>query len=247
MRGRFLKWLLFCVIGGMVVAAAQGAVDPWRVMRGGTLYDHWIKAKGVETPTGDHPLWALQSTNTRRGTDTWRCKECHGWDYLGKDGAYGSGSHYTGFIGVLQVKDKPLAEILGMLKGSTNPKHDFSRYLSQEDLEDLALFLKYGTRDIRLLVDYRTKKPLKAQPDLTMGRAIYRVCASCHGEEGKNLNFGTADAPEYLGTLAKSNPQETLHKVLNGQPGNFVMPGLWFLSPDQLQDLLAYLQTLPEK
>jgi len=38
------------------------------------------------------PLWATQSSNTRSGKDTWRCKECHGWDYMGVDGAYGSGS-----------------------------------------------------------------------------------------------------------------------------------------------------------
>jgi thiosulfate dehydrogenase len=232
---------------GLLLAQGQTSVDPWRVMRGGTLYDHWIKAKGVETPAGNHPLWALQTTNTGKGTDTWRCKECHGWDYLGKDGAYGSGSHYTGFIGVLQVKDRPLGEIVAMLKGSTNPKHDFSPYLSQEDLEDLALFLKYGTVDMRTLINYKEKKPLKATPDLNAGRAIFRVCASCHGEDGKNLNFGTAEAPEYLGTVAHDNPQETLHKVRNGQPGNFVMPGLSFLTTDQLQDLLAYLQTLPEK
>ena len=26
------------------------------------------------------------------GSDTWRCKECHGWDYMGVDGAYAGGS-----------------------------------------------------------------------------------------------------------------------------------------------------------
>ncbi len=93
MRG---LWLLGLLLGSLfLVAQGQGSVDPWRIQRGGQLYDHWIKAKGVETPAGDHPLWALQTTNTRRGTDTWRCKECHGWDYLGKEGAYGSGSHPT--------------------------------------------------------------------------------------------------------------------------------------------------------
>jgi thiosulfate dehydrogenase len=24
-------------------------------------------------------LWASQSSNTRDGSTTWRCKECHGW------------------------------------------------------------------------------------------------------------------------------------------------------------------------
>ncbi|WP_081914481.1 c-type cytochrome [Thermus caliditerrae] len=241
------RGLMVLAFGLLLGVLGQNAPDPWRIQRGGQLYDHWIKAKGVEAPAGDHPLWALQNTNTRKGTDTWRCKECHGWDYLGKDGAYGSGSHFTGFAGVLQVRDKSLEEILALLKGSKNPKHDFSPYLSQEDLEDLALFLKYGTWDPRTAVDYKAKKPLKANPDLAQGRSIYRVCASCHGEEGKNINFGTEEAPEYVGTLAKDNPQEILHKIRIGQPGNFVMPGFSFLSLDQLQDLLAYLQTLPSK
>ncbi|MFD3005361.1 c-type cytochrome [Thermus tengchongensis] len=239
-------WLSALLLGSLLLAAqGQTGIDPWRIQRGGQLYDHWIKAKGVQTPAGDHPLWALQTTNTRKGTDTWRCKECHGWDYLGKDGAYGSGSHYTGFVGVLQVRGKTLEEIVSLLKGASNPKHDFSPYLSQEDLEDLALFLKYGTLDMRTLIDYKAKRPTRGS--LTSGKAIYRVCASCHGEDGRAINFLTPDNPEYVGTLANENPQEVLHKIRNGQPGNFVMPGFSFLLPSQLQDLLAYLQTLPKE
>ena len=46
-------------------------------------------------PSGDHPMWARRpdaEANSRSGADTWRCKECHGWDYKGKDGAYAKGS-----------------------------------------------------------------------------------------------------------------------------------------------------------
>ncbi|TFU16206.1 c-type cytochrome [Thermus tengchongensis] len=126
-----------------------------------------------------------------------------------------------------------------------NPKHDFGPFLSQEDLEDLALFLKYGTLDMRTLIDHKAKRPTRGS--LTSGKAIYRVCASCHGEDGRAINFLTPDNPEYVGTLANENPQEVPHKIRNGQPGNFVMPGFSFLLPSQLQDLLAYLQTLPKE
>src|SRR3990172_1061139 len=76
-------------------------------VRGGLLYDEWwvviaedeAEAHMAEGPATDHPLWKTQTTNTRTGADTWRCKECHGWDYKGVDGAYGSGSHQTGFKG----------------------------------------------------------------------------------------------------------------------------------------------------
>jgi len=110
-------------------------------VRGGQLYDTWwaVVAEAEEdehshdehedaagAPEGDHPLWATQTTNERSGPDTWRCKECHGWDYKGADGAYGSGSHFTGFPGVFGSKDKDQAEILAAMHGSTNPDHDFS-------------------------------------------------------------------------------------------------------------------------
>jgi thiosulfate dehydrogenase len=54
----------------------QAIVD---VIDGGRLYDKWwIETAGVEAPEEDHPLWKLQTTNKRKGSATWRCKECHG-------------------------------------------------------------------------------------------------------------------------------------------------------------------------
>src|SRR3990172_11800171 len=84
--------VLLLAVGGLALATPFSDT-PANVAKGGQLYDKWWKAAGVAEPTGDHPLWATQTTNTRKGLDTWRCKECHGWDYKGKDGAYGSGSH----------------------------------------------------------------------------------------------------------------------------------------------------------
>ena len=67
--------------------------------QGGRIYDKWWLAVfgGVPAPTIDHPIWSQQMTNMRSGADTWRCKECHGWDYKGVDGIYGdtSDSHYS--------------------------------------------------------------------------------------------------------------------------------------------------------
>jgi hypothetical protein len=115
--------------------------------RGGQLYDRWWSVLGVDAPAGDQPLWATQTTNTRSGVDTWRCKECHGWDYKGKDGAYGSGSHATGFPGVMGMAGKDPNEVLAILKGSTSPDHDFSAVMDDQALIDLALFLNQGLID----------------------------------------------------------------------------------------------------
>src|SRR3990172_490672 len=110
LSGRGMGFLLVTLVaaglataGFMQAAPASGSAlqaPATSVAKGGRLYDQWWKEAGVQAPAGNQALWATQTTNTRSGADTWRCKECHGWDYLGKDGAYGSGSHKTGFVGV---------------------------------------------------------------------------------------------------------------------------------------------------
>jgi mono/diheme cytochrome c family protein len=47
-----------------------------------------------------------------------------------------------------------------------------------------------------------------------------------------------------LGKVARSNPWEALHKILNGHPGEN-MPALRALDMSILIDVLAYVQTLP--
>lgn len=222
---------------------------PATIALGGRLYDDWIKTAGVATPAENSPLWAGQTTNTRTGKDTWRCKECHGWDYKGKDGAYGKGSHLTGFQGVASAATtKTVAELTAILKGSANANHNFSTYLNEEQISALATFLKAGAIvDETQYIDYTTKKPKSA--DAAKGKQLFdSSCAACHGPEGKTLNFGSADAPEYVGTLALANPWEFIHKVQYGQPGAPMPSGIeqqW--SIQNALDILAHAQTLPTK
>ena len=124
----------------------ENLTEEMRISRGGQLYDNWWKATTeAKKPQDDHPLWKLQDTNKRKGYSTYRCKECHGWDYRGEEGAYSKGSHFTGFDGVYMASQKmSVEELEGVLKGSTNKDHDFSGYLSEEYITDLALFLKKG-------------------------------------------------------------------------------------------------------
>lgn len=229
--------------------AAQTQADRATVALGGQLYDNWITAAKVATPAGNSPLWADQKTNTRTGRDTWRCKECHGWDYKGKDGAYGKGSHFTGFPGVRSAAmTKTVAQLMAALKGSTNTKHNFSSYLNDAQLSALAVFLKEGAViDEDVYIDSSTKKPKSAV--LLRGKGLYENrCVSCHGADGKALNFGSAAAPEYVGTIAVDNPWEFLHKVRFGNPGTNMPTGVenqW--SIQSVIDILSYTQTLPIK
>ncbi|MEE8170240.1 MAG: hypothetical protein V3T70_06810 [Phycisphaerae bacterium] len=90
--------------GGTADPAECAAAD---AVRGGLPYDKYWAVTGGAEPTTDHPLWASRpdtTSNTRTGADTWRCKECHGWDYKGVSGGYASGSHRTGIAGIGRVR-----------------------------------------------------------------------------------------------------------------------------------------------
>ena len=239
-----------CSLPTAPAPTASPRVDLASVARGGLLYDKWWKeVEGASEPKGKHPLWASQSTNKSTGSATWRCKECHGWDYKGKDGAYGKGRRYTGFPGTWDVaQKKSVAELAAFLADSAKKHNAFTAFKSAE-ITDLANFLKYGVVDMTKYVDYATKKPIGAVA--ARGKSSYdKLCAGCHGADGKNLNFGDASKPEYVGTVAKDNPQEFLHKTWVGQPGSQPpMPSAlvsgWNI--EQAVDVLAYAQTLPEK
>ncbi|MFQ5435980.1 MAG: c-type cytochrome, partial [Anaerolineae bacterium] len=237
-------------------AAGELAGDP---VRGGLLYDKWWAVQAADNadehdhddheatsgaPEGDHPLWATQDTNTRSGNDTWRCKECHGWDYQGADGAYGDGSHFTGFIGVLQLAGGDANDILAALQGETNADHDFSTVMEEQDLIDLALFISQETLDTSELIN----ADKSSVGDAAAGETLFgEVCALCHGPGGNAINFHGIDDPEFLGHLAPGNPWEFVHKVRFGQPG-WPMPSAinndW--SNEDVANVLAYAQTFNE-
>lgn len=196
------------------------------MINGGRLYDNWWKEiKGVKEPTGNHPLWKIQAVNKSQGSATWRCKECHGWDYRGKDGAYGTGSHYTGFPGILQADTMSFETIESILKGSTNPDHDFSNVLDDESISNLALFLKKGLMDLRKHRDYESKRPVKTA-NAGNGQRLYKQkCTKCHGEEGNKMAKVFDEEKENVGTVANENPWEFIHKVRFGEPRD-IMPSI---------------------
>ncbi len=239
-------------IKALIAEQLRGApITVSSIARGGRLYDNWVKESKATTPAGNQPLWALQTTNVRTGADTWRCKECHGWDYKGKGGAYGKGSHLTGFVGVYEAgTSKSQEQLLDILKGATNARHDFSKLLDTQSLTELAGFLSLSLINETPYINYDTKKPIGVGPaDATHGAQLYAgVCAVCHGADGKQINFGSAEAPEYVGTLAADNPWEFLHKVRYGQPDTTMPSGLvtgWSIG--DTVHLLAHAQTLPVK
>jgi mono/diheme cytochrome c family protein len=209
------------------------------ITRGGTLYDKWYGALAKEPPKNTHP--AYPAAGKQKGSSTWRCKECHGWDYKGVKGAYAKGSHYTGVMGVRNMTHAPLDSIVAILKGDT---HGYGKLMSDDDLTALAHFVAHGQVDMDEYIDRATKK---AKGDAANGERMFQtICARCHGSDGKLINFKTPPKAEYIGTVAKENPWETLHKIRMGQPGVPMISMLAFDIQDHV-DILAYAQTLPAK
>jgi thiosulfate dehydrogenase len=241
------------LVAGMACLALAGRVraqgEPPSgedIVRGALLYDKWYAVLGVAPPEGEMPIWGRQGTNTRSGPDTWRCSECHGWDYRGANGAYGSGSHYTGFPDVLTLAaGLPAEEIVAHLKGSKDPAHDFSAHLDEAALAQLAAFLKYGAID-----DSRYIDPISLQViggDAAHGRELYEAtCVSCHGTDGRQIVFRSEGVDESLGAVAVRDPWRFLHRTRFGTAGTAMPVGYnlqW--TPEDGRDILAHAQTLP--
>ena len=265
-----------------IVAYCQGL--PGSAERGGLVWDEWWEAPevreaiepgttvtidGVQVSSSlpaDNPQYATHTgTSVRTGSQTWRCKECHGWDYKGKDGVYASGSHNTNFPGVLAAKGKPASELYasifdGVLPGGTVPSHAFGAVLGDWVVRDVVNFIASAPDFWVELIDAPTKTVLPYD-GLTMtlrtrdadgflgGLKFAANCAGCHGSDGRAINFAEADgAEEYVGTIAKDNPWELANKILHGQPGSVpTMPtaaGKYY-SFDDVADLIVYAQQLP--
>ncbi len=256
----FSLWFFGCVSPSVDQPKEVVDIAVLDMIDGGKLYDNWWKEiKGAYEPRKDHPLWKMQASNKRTGSATWRCKECHGWDYKGKDGIYGTGSHKTGFPGIFDTRNLPVTELESILKGGTNPDHDFSPYMSDAALHKLSVFISTGLIDLDGYIDPSSKK--MANADIKNGEVIY-VRTKCHFCHGKNGGQIAKEDDEYLGAVANSNPWEFIHKTRFGEPGE-IMPALKIkLNPEEqrvrmpsgvetgydiqdMVDLVEYSRTLP--
>jgi len=226
---------------GATILATAGFVTPVSaeemssITRGALLYDKWYKmVDGAEAPDTTHESYPSDAKKT--GASTWRCKECHGWDYKGVDGAYGSGSHRTGIKGVNGMAGADPADIIDILQDDT---HGYGDLMEEEDFTDLANFVSKGQID--------TSKYIKADKsligaDAERGATIYNsTCARCHREDGRRPK----DMEKPLGAQM-GNPWEVMHKIQNGHPGQN-MPAFRVFGEDVAVDVMAYLLTLPKE
>lgn len=218
-------------------AGASMAGEMYSVARGGRLYDKWFKENGARRPNVANPAYpAAGGASGKKGAD-WRCKECHGWDYIGAKGAYAKGKHHTGYPGVEGAYEITPAQMIDVL---SDRSHGYNAsMLSKRDVEDLTAFVSKGVFDADFYIDRQSRL---AKGDPGSGKQYYQtICAGCHDLNGKG-----EDTPP-LGAIAWENPWEALHKILNGQPGE-EMPALRALGIQPAVDILAYMQTgLPRR
>jgi len=213
----------------------------WKLSRGGQIYDNWASTLSVLSPSKTHS--AYPAKGKKKGSSTWRCKECHGWDYKGRDGAYSTGSHFTGIKGINAMKGKPLSSIKSIVRDKI---HGYSKsMISDKALNNLALFVSRGQLN---MADYIESSTLAIKGNSRRGAGFFQtICAICHGTDGRKINFHEGKKQdEFVGTVANKNPWELLHKIRNGQPGAIMVSLRALRIQDQI-DILAYSKLLPEK
>ncbi len=231
---------------------------------GGLLWDTWWIPTGGSEPTETFSLYS-DTHGTQTGSTTWRCQECHGWDYAGSEGAYATGPHFTGVAGVIdRAPGRTNQELFDAIKSGTPPAsggsalsgsdHAFGTYLNDNAIGALVRLLREGLVDTREVIAPNGA----ATGDAASGAALYAAatstatphvgqCALCHGNDGKSIDLADSGTPAYVGTRARAEPWKTLHQIRWGVPGT-AMPGAIENGVTTLAaqgDLLAYTQTLP--
>lgn len=201
--------------------------DPlYSIARGGKLYDDWAEEIGGRYPKDAHPAFP-KDQKIETGSSTWRCVECHGWDY--------KGAH--GIRGIRNMIGAHPSTIIKVLRDET---HDLDHKLQYADLYDLASFVSQGQIEMNEYIDARTKEARGTADNST--QYYLTLCATCHGDEGKAIRTMPP-----MGRVAVERPWQALHKTLHGHPGDQMPAWQASMPPDIIKDVLAKLQTLPQR
>ncbi|WP_333824063.1 c-type cytochrome [Pinisolibacter sp.] len=206
------------------------------IVRGGRLYDTWYKENGREVPEGIHPAYSGTPPKGVEPRTTWRCKECHGWDYRGKAGAAAAAEQKPATKGIEGMAWADAGRIMARF---SDPLHGYAKLLSPRDRLDLANFVSRGQLDMDEYID-RTTRRSRGQAERFTSH-YHTICAPCHGADGREIR-----SMPPLGRIAAQDPWRALHGILNGHPGE-PMPPLMALPREAASGILSYIQTLPSQ
>ncbi len=217
--------------------------EAWLLAAGGRIYDKWWEALDRDEPEGTNPAYPTDVNGKQEGSGTWRCKECHAWDYRGDEGIYSSGSHYSGISGIDGAVGQPVELISRMLRDENHPYTE--DMITDDEMLRVAAFVSRGQVDMRTFVNADTRTLLAGVGNTDRGREIFQTtCAACHGFDGAAMDWGDDDGPSYVGTEAVGLPDEVFHKIFNAHPG-VAMINLRAFSLQDSIDTLSYAATLP--
>jgi len=222
--------------------APQVPSEAWTRAAGGRIYDTWWDALDRDIPEGTNPAYPVDINAEQTGEGTWRCKECHGWDYQGATGIYSQGSsHYTGIPGIMGAQGRPVEAITAMLRDENHPYT--TDMITDEEMLRVATFVSRGLVDMRTFIDFDTRAVIAGDPD--RGREIFQTtCAACHGFDGRALDWGSDGEHNFVGTEAASLPDEVWNKIYNAHPG-VQMINLRAFSEQEAINVMAYIANLP--
>lgn len=224
-NGRILFRSVILLLLLIVSVAVQA--DGASVARGGRLFDNWIMEGKERVPEAPNPNFRIIHPDMHDVENSWRCVSCHGWNFEGKKDQ-GTKPLETG----RKLDAVLLADTLN------NAAHQYTDRLSKRDINDLAAFISSGRIDLSSFIrDGKIREPGDPERE---AKLYATVCLNCHGSNGQKSR---GILP--LGTFARAFPQETLHKIMNGHPGE-QMPPMRILEISRLVDLLAYIQILPD-
>ncbi len=224
-----------------VHGAPQVPSEPWTIAAGGRIYDNWWEALDRDEPEGTNPAYPTAVNDKQTGPGTWRCKECHGWDYQGKDGIYSKGDHFTGIKSMLGMRDQPVESIAALLRDKNHPYTP--EMISDAEMLRVATFVSKGLVDMREFIDYDTRTVNAGDPE--RGREIFQTtCAACHGFDGRALDWGGKGEHNFIGTEAASLPDEVYNKISNTHPGAAMINLRAFSHQDRVA-VMAYIAKLP--
>ena len=206
------------------------------VTLGGKLYDNlWVMTE-TRPPTGRNP--AFPRDVALSADETWRCVSCHGWDYRGAQGERAQFGQNKAFHSLKHLAGAERDAIIAKIRG---PSHNYPEAaLPDFVLEMLAAFISRGQYDREAVLDGAGR----VMGDVKRGRDIFEgACMNCHQPDGRAYLTGEKGDRSSLGWIARHRPEQALHKIRNGVPGAEML-ALGFLEPDQIRDLVAFLQTL---
>jgi len=233
---------IFLLVFGFHTSARAQEELQGNPLAGGQLFAAWDIVLQVELPEENHPLWHEKEP---LDLNSWRCVTCHGWDYSGREISLGTETEESvNYPGVFSMMAEPEENVIAWLDGGNNRDHDFSDYLSQEDMQDLSAFLITSLIQSNLYVEEGSGR---VRGTALAGETLYKgKCRECHGSDGSRINFGSANRPAFLGNLANVNPWRGAHIIRFGHYQSDVKPGTKYgWSFNKEIDLLSYLQLLP--